>query len=82
MENSKLSGQWELERSVRILECENGELKAQLAVYVQDVASLMDSVTSLESRTLLHPKLPTDYTEEVKVISVCLFRTSCLPFKF
>ncbi|XP_022728497.1 protein NETWORKED 1D-like [Durio zibethinus] len=56
----------ELERSVRILECENGGLKAQLAAYVPAIVSLMDSVTSLESRTLLHPKLPIDYNEEVK----------------
>ncbi|XWS46865.1 hypothetical protein CRYUN_Cryun14cG0104700 [Craigia yunnanensis] len=64
--NSKAMEVEELERSVRILECENGGLKAQLAAYVPAVVSLMDSVTSLESRTLLHPKLPTDYNEEVK----------------
>ncbi|XVE73085.1 hypothetical protein DITRI_Ditri11bG0089300 [Diplodiscus trichospermus] len=56
----------ELERTVRTLESENGGLKAQLAAYVPAVVSLMDSVTSLESRTLLHPKLPTDYNKEVK----------------
>ncbi|XVE77818.1 hypothetical protein DITRI_Ditri13aG0093000 [Diplodiscus trichospermus] len=64
--NSKAMEVEELERSVRILECENGGLKAQLAAYVPVVVSLRDSVTSLESRTLLHPKFPTDYNEEVK----------------
>ncbi|MBA0679525.1 hypothetical protein Goari_011287, partial [Gossypium aridum] len=53
----------ELEKSVRILECENGGLKAQLAVYVPAVVSLSDSVTSLESRTLLNPKLTTDHNQ-------------------
>ncbi|XWS36330.1 hypothetical protein CRYUN_Cryun20dG0075900 [Craigia yunnanensis] len=62
--NSKAMEVEELERSVRISERENGGLKAQLAAYVPAVVSLMDSVTSLE--TLLHPKLPTDYNEEVK----------------
>ncbi|MBA0736416.1 hypothetical protein Gogos_009972, partial [Gossypium gossypioides] len=52
-----------LEKSVRILECENGGLKAQLAVYVPAVVSLSDSVTSLESRTLLNPKLTTDHNQ-------------------
>ncbi|MBA0762780.1 hypothetical protein Gotri_012350 [Gossypium trilobum] len=53
----------ELEKSVRILEYENGGLKAQLAVYVPAVVSLLDSVTSLESRTLLNPKLTTDHNQ-------------------
>ncbi|XVF71863.1 hypothetical protein PTKIN_Ptkin12aG0073500 [Pterospermum kingtungense] len=70
--NAKAVEVGELERSVRILERENGELKAQLVAYDPAVESLMDSVASLESRTLLHPKLSTDYIEEVKVISVCL----------
>ncbi|XP_022771138.1 protein NETWORKED 1D-like isoform X2 [Durio zibethinus] len=65
--NSKAMEVEELERSVRILERENGELKAQLAAYVPAIVSLMDSVTSLESRILWHPKLPTDYNEEVKI---------------
>ncbi|XWS76358.1 hypothetical protein CRYUN_Cryun01aG0169500 [Craigia yunnanensis] len=64
--NSKAMEVEELERSVRILERENGVLKSQLAAYFPAVVSLMDSVTSLESRTLLHPKLPSDYNEEVK----------------
>ncbi|MBA0795660.1 hypothetical protein Gohar_006504, partial [Gossypium harknessii] len=53
----------ELEKSVRILECENGGLKAQLAVYVPAVVSLSDSVTSLESQTLLNPKRTTDHNQ-------------------
>ncbi|TYH57301.1 hypothetical protein ES332_D08G080000v1 [Gossypium tomentosum] len=53
----------ELEKSVRILECENGGLKAQLAVYVPTVVSLSESVTSLESRTLLNPKLTTNHSQ-------------------
>ncbi|GMJ01157.1 Networked 1D [Hibiscus trionum] len=53
----------ELGKSSSILECENGGLKAQLAAYVPAVVSLMASVTSLESQTLLNPKLPTDYNE-------------------
>ncbi|KAK8486508.1 hypothetical protein V6N13_045941 [Hibiscus sabdariffa] len=57
----------ELGKSVRILECENGGLKAQLAAYVPAVASLMDSVMSLESRTILNPKLPTDYNEDANL---------------
>ncbi|KAH1072034.1 hypothetical protein J1N35_024362 [Gossypium stocksii] len=56
----------ELEKSARILERENGELKAQLAAYVPAVVSLMDSVTSLGSRTRLSPKFPTDHNDEVK----------------
>ncbi|XVF32527.1 hypothetical protein REPUB_Repub17cG0090300 [Reevesia pubescens] len=64
--NSKSIEVEELERSVRILEGENGGLKAKLEAYVPAVVSLMDSITSLESRTLLHPKLPTDSNEEVK----------------
>ncbi|XVF21722.1 hypothetical protein REPUB_Repub12eG0114700 [Reevesia pubescens] len=64
--NSKAMDVEELERSVRTLEHENGGLKDQLAAYGPTVVSLMDSVTSLESQTLLHPKLPTDYNEEVK----------------
>ncbi|TYG56662.1 hypothetical protein ES288_D08G081100v1 [Gossypium darwinii] len=53
----------ELEKSVRILECKNGGLKAQLAVYVPTVVSLSESVTSLESRTLLNPKLTTNHSQ-------------------
>ncbi|MFQ6625755.1 hypothetical protein Gotur_004831 [Gossypium turneri] len=53
----------ELEKSVRILECKNGGLKAQLAVYVPAVVSLSDSVTSLESQTLLNPKRTTDHNQ-------------------
>ncbi|XP_022758270.1 protein NETWORKED 1D-like [Durio zibethinus] len=68
--NSKAMEVEELERSVRILEHENGGLKAQLAAYVPAVISLMDSVTSLESRTLLHSKHPTDYNEEVKDVNL------------
>ncbi|EOX94682.1 Kinase interacting (KIP1-like) family protein, putative [Theobroma cacao] len=64
--NSKAMEVEELEKSVIILEGENGGLKAQLAAYVPAVISLRDSVTSLQSRTLLHSKLPTDYNEEVK----------------
>ncbi|XP_021281460.1 protein NETWORKED 1D-like [Herrania umbratica] len=64
--NSKAMEVEELEKSVIILEGENGGLKAQLAAYVPAVISLRDSVTSLESQTLLHRKLPTDYNEEVK----------------
>ncbi|XVF80825.1 hypothetical protein PTKIN_Ptkin15bG0106400 [Pterospermum kingtungense] len=64
--NSKAMEVEELERSVGILERENEGLKAQLAAYVPVVVSIMDSVTSLESQTLLHPKLPSDYNEEVK----------------
>ncbi|KAK8509929.1 hypothetical protein V6N13_093767 [Hibiscus sabdariffa] len=55
----------ELERSARILKHENGELKAQLAAYVPAVVSLMDSVTSLGSRTRLSPKYPADHNDEV-----------------
>ncbi|KAE8692069.1 Protein NETWORKED 1C [Hibiscus syriacus] len=61
--NSKAMEVEELERSVRILESENEGLKAQLEAYVPAIVSLMDSLTSLESRTLLHPKLPSDHTE-------------------
>ncbi|MBA0553568.1 hypothetical protein Golob_012740, partial [Gossypium lobatum] len=53
----------ELEKSAKILECENGGLKAQLAIYIPAVVSLSDSVTSLESRTLLNPKLTTDHNQ-------------------
>ncbi|KAE8675088.1 Protein NETWORKED 1C [Hibiscus syriacus] len=59
--NSKAAEVEELERSVRILESENEGLKAQFEAYVPAIVSLMDSVTSLESRTLLHPKLPSDH---------------------
>ncbi|KAK8614674.1 hypothetical protein V6N13_068471 [Hibiscus sabdariffa] len=62
--HSKATEAEQLGKSVRILECENGGLKAQLAAYVPAVVSLMDSVTSLESRTLLNPKLPSDYNED------------------
>ncbi|GMI98752.1 Networked 1D [Hibiscus trionum] len=64
--NSKAMELEELERSAGILKHENGELKAQLAAYVPAVVSLMDSVTSLGSRTRLSPKFPADHNEEVK----------------
>ncbi|OMP05094.1 Prefoldin [Corchorus olitorius] len=64
--NSKAVEVEKLEECVRILEGENGGLKAQLAAYVPAVNSLRDSVTSLESRTLLHSKPTSVYTEEVK----------------
>ncbi|MBA0652996.1 hypothetical protein Goklo_020207 [Gossypium klotzschianum] len=69
----------ELERSVRSLECENGGLKAQLAAYVPAIVSLLDSVTSLESRTLLHPKLPTDYNEEDPNLGTEFHAENCQP---
>ncbi|KAK8635861.1 hypothetical protein V6N13_004574 [Hibiscus sabdariffa] len=62
--HSKATEVEQLGKSVRILECENGGLKAQLAAYVPAIVSLMDSVTSLENRTLLNPKLPSDYNED------------------
>ncbi|KAK8565378.1 hypothetical protein V6N12_058941 [Hibiscus sabdariffa] len=61
--NSKAVEVEELQRSVRILETENEGLKAQLAAYVPAIVSLTDSVTSLESRTLLHPKHPSGHNE-------------------
>ncbi|KAK8693925.1 hypothetical protein V6N13_071492 [Hibiscus sabdariffa] len=61
--NSKAMEVEELQRSVGILETENEGLKAQLAAYVPAIVSLMDSLTSLESRTLLHPKLPSGHNE-------------------
>ncbi|KAK8711602.1 hypothetical protein V6N13_146880 [Hibiscus sabdariffa] len=61
--SSKATKVEELERSVRTLESENEGLKAQLAAYVPTIVSLMDSITSLERRTLLHPKLPSDHNE-------------------
>ncbi|KAK8506208.1 hypothetical protein V6N13_002844 [Hibiscus sabdariffa] len=64
--NSKAMEVEKLERSARILKHENGELKAQLATYIPAVVSLMDSVTSLDSRTRLSPKFPTDHNDEVK----------------
>ncbi|XP_039031305.1 protein NETWORKED 1D-like isoform X2 [Hibiscus syriacus] len=53
----------ELERSARILKRENEEFKVQLAAYVPAVVSLMDSVTSLGSRTRLSPKFPADHND-------------------
>ncbi|KAK8541506.1 hypothetical protein V6N13_137883 [Hibiscus sabdariffa] len=64
--NSKAMKVEELEKSVRILEYENGGLEAQLAAYNPAIVSLLESVTSLESRALLHPKLSSGYNEEVK----------------
>ncbi|MBA0680665.1 hypothetical protein Goari_012352, partial [Gossypium aridum] len=61
-----------LERSVRTMEHENGEIEAQLSAYKSTIVSLLDSVTSLETRTLLHPKLPTDCDEQVKVMTTDL----------
>ncbi|KAA3468932.1 protein NETWORKED 1D-like [Gossypium australe] len=55
------------ERSVRIMEQE-------MSAYNSTIVSLLDSVTSLETRTLLHPKLPTDCDEQVKVMTTdCIF---------
>ncbi|TYJ23608.1 hypothetical protein E1A91_A08G205000v1 [Gossypium mustelinum] len=59
-----------LERSVRIMEHENGRIEAQLSAYKSTIVSLLDSVTSLETRTLLHPKLPTDCDEQVKDLNL------------
>ncbi|MBA0796809.1 hypothetical protein Gohar_007545 [Gossypium harknessii] len=59
-----------LERSVRTMEHENGGIEAQLSAYKSTIVSLLDSVTSLETRTLLHPKLPTDYDEQVKDLNL------------
>ncbi|KAH1106157.1 hypothetical protein J1N35_009925 [Gossypium stocksii] len=58
------------ERSVRIMEHENGGIEAQLSAYKSTIVSLLDSVTSLETRTLLHPKLPTDCDEQVKDLNL------------
>ncbi|KAK8654261.1 hypothetical protein V6N13_128232 [Hibiscus sabdariffa] len=68
--NSKAMEVEEPERSARILKHENVELKAQLATYIPAVVSLMDSVTSLGSRTRLSPKFPTDHNDEVKDASL------------
>ncbi|XP_012476218.1 protein NETWORKED 1D [Gossypium raimondii] len=59
-----------LERSVRTMEHENGGIEAQLSAYKSTIVSLLDSVTSLETRTLLHPKLPTDCDEQVKDLNL------------
>ncbi|KAG8486838.1 hypothetical protein CXB51_020284 [Gossypium anomalum] len=66
-----------LERSVQIMEHENGGIEAQLSAYKSTIGSLLDSVTSLETRTLLHPKLPTDCDEQVKVMT-----TDCLDIAY
>ncbi|KAE8708144.1 Methylcrotonyl-CoA carboxylase alpha chai isoform 1 [Hibiscus syriacus] len=65
--NSKAVRVEELEISVRILEHNNGGLEAQLAAAHNPViVSLLESMTSLESETLLHPKLSSGYNEEFK----------------
>ncbi|KAE8717623.1 hypothetical protein F3Y22_tig00110044pilonHSYRG00287 [Hibiscus syriacus] len=69
----------QMKEMVEFLETEIGELKVQMSAYVPAIASLRDSITSLEHNILIQPKLCVPSDDEEKDVEMAdeLHETSC-----
>ncbi|KAE8698286.1 40S ribosomal protein S3a-like [Hibiscus syriacus] len=79
-ENAVKSAQiGQMKETVKFLETEIGGLKVQMSAYVPTIASLKDSITSLEHNVLVQPKLCVPSDDEEKDVEMAdeLHQTSC-----